>query len=58
MGAHVLVACPRQPGQTYRAEEFIEPAEAEEAVAALTAVLTPVEGVDQEVYINTRHFSR
>jgi hypothetical protein len=57
-GAFVLLACGRRPGQPYRPEEFPDADSARAAAAALTAVLCPSAGVEQEYYFNTRHFGR
>jgi hypothetical protein len=57
IGSFNLVVCKRQPGQAYQPNEFTS---AEDAVALadiLSAKLKVTEAVDQEVYLNTRHFA-
>jgi hypothetical protein len=58
VGALVLLACPRRPGQAYEPLVFTDEAEVRAVAARLEAVLWPHPGVDQELYFNTRHFGR
>jgi len=58
VGALTLVACLRQPGQPYRPLLFGRRDEADQAAAAVKACLCPAAGAGQEVYFNTRNFSR
>jgi hypothetical protein len=58
IGSRSWVACPRTPGVPYRPAVFATLDEALAAAAALTAVLCPGEGVTQELYFNTHHFTR
>jgi hypothetical protein len=55
-GAFALLLCPREPGRPYRPQAFIDADAARAAAAALTAVLCPPPGAEQELYFNTRHF--
>jgi hypothetical protein len=58
VGAFSLVACLRAPGQPYQPLAFARAEEAQQAAAAIAAVLCPAAGVVQEAYVNTRNFSR
>jgi hypothetical protein len=55
-GRFVLALCGREPGRPYRAHDFPDADAAHGARAALTAILNPPPGVEQELYFNTRHF--
>jgi len=57
-GSFSLLLCPRSPGQPYQALRFADGEAARIAAAALTPVLHPPPGAAQELYFNTRHFSR
>ncbi len=57
IGPFVLLACLRVPGQPYAAAICTED-EARAARHALISLLCPAEGVEQEVYFNTRFFER
>ena len=57
VGPLALLACPRRPGQPYQPLLCAE-ADASAHAAALTAVLRPAEGAEQELYFNTRFFDR
>jgi hypothetical protein len=57
IGSFVLVVCPRVPGQPYASAICTED-EARHARHALIGLLCPPEGVEQEVYFNTRFFER
>jgi len=58
VGSFSLLACRREPGQPYRAQAFGDAAAAQAAAAVLTRILCPPAEVEQEVYFNTRHFTR
>jgi hypothetical protein len=58
MGGFALVACAREPGQPYRPAVFAALEEARRAAASITGALRPAPGTVQEVYFNTRNFSR
>jgi len=57
LGAFVLLACARPPGQPYQPQVFPDADAASAAASALVAILCPPAGVEQEVYFNTRHFT-
>jgi hypothetical protein len=57
-GAFALVACARLAGQAYRPLAFATEEEAGRAAAALRSALCPAADADQELYVNTQHFSR
>lgn len=57
-GPFSLLLCPRAPGQPYQALRFADGEAARTAAADLMHVLHPPPGAEQEVYFNTRHFSR
>ena len=57
-GTFSLLLCPRAPGKPYQAQRFADGAAARAAAADLAPVLRPPAGVRQELYFNTRHFSR
>jgi len=57
-GPFALLLCPRAPGRPYQAERFPDPEAAHAAAARLAAVLRPAPGAGQELYFNTRHFTR
>jgi hypothetical protein len=58
VGIFPLLACPREPGRPYRPMVFSQPSEAEDAAAAIAAVLCPAAGADREIYFNTHQFAR
>jgi hypothetical protein len=58
LGAHTWIACPRAPGQPYQPMVFATLDEALQAAESLTAVLCPEADANQELYVNTRNFSR
>ncbi len=58
VGPFHLLACGRRPGQAYDALSFPDAATARTAAEQLGALLSPPEGAEQEVYLNTRHFQR
>jgi hypothetical protein len=53
-----LVACPRFPGKSYRPMVWATAADAMAAADALRAVFCPPPGTPQEIYFNSRHFTR
>jgi hypothetical protein len=57
IGPFVLAVCRRVPGQPY-AVLICDEDEALRARQALTGLLCPTEGVEQEAYFNTRFFER
>jgi hypothetical protein len=58
LAAATWVACPRVPGRPYQPAAFATPEEAQRAADLIAAVLRPAAGSDQELYVNTHHFSR
>jgi hypothetical protein len=58
VGPFLLVACGRQAGQPYQALVFPDGEAARSAAGQLHGVLCPSEGIEQEVYLNTCHFTR
>lgn len=58
VGPFPLLACPRLPGQPYQPLVCADPGAAQAAADALSAVLFPPAGVEQELYFNTRFFDR
>jgi hypothetical protein len=58
VGIFPLLVCRRLPGEPYQAAVFPDLGEAQEAAAALAAVLCPSADAEQELYLNTRHFAR
>lgn len=58
VGAVVLVACRRIPGQPYQPAVFATAAEAEQAAEAVAASLAPSRDGTREVYFNTQRFAR
>jgi hypothetical protein len=50
--------CARRPGQPYAPLLFADAAAARDAADDITTLLCPPAGVDQEFYLNTRHFQR
>ena len=58
VGPFSLLLCPRTPGQPYQALRFADGESARTAAADLTPVLHPPPGTVQDLYFNTRHFSR
>jgi hypothetical protein len=57
-GPFFLLVCGRQPGQPYQPLVFADAEAARSAAGQLRGVLRPSEGIDQEVYLNNRHFTR
>jgi hypothetical protein len=58
IGPFLLALCGRLPGQPYQPLAFPDAETARSAAVVLHRVLCPPAGVDQEVYLNNRHFSR
>jgi hypothetical protein len=58
VGALVLLACRRAPGQAYQPMLFVTLEQARSAAARTTAILFPPKGAEQELYFNTRNFAR
>jgi hypothetical protein len=58
VGPFVLLACARQPGQPYQPVVFPDAEKAGAAARQLRSILCPPSNVEQEVYLNTRHFTR
>jgi len=58
VGAFSLIACPRVPGQPYQPVVFSSAEEAHTAAANIGTALCPPAGAQQELYFNTRHFTR
>lgn len=58
VGSFCLLACRREPGQPYRPQTFADAAAAQAAAAELARILCPPPEIEQEIYFNTRHFSR
>lgn len=56
VGGNVLLACRRVPGKPYQPRVFASAVEAREVAAMLTAALCPEDGMELEVYFNTRNF--
>jgi hypothetical protein len=58
VGPFHLLACRRQPGQPYAPLPFSDIDSVRAAAARVLALLSPPSGVEQEIYLNTRHFQR
>jgi hypothetical protein len=58
IGHYALTVCARVPGQPYKPHLFADPQAVRLAVEALSALLRPPPGVEQELYLNTHHFTR
>jgi hypothetical protein len=58
VGRFCLIACPRLPGQSYRPMVWATEEEANEAADALRPLFCPPPGTEQEIYFNSRHFTR
>lgn len=58
VGEFALLLCDRRPGQPYRPLAFPDVETALSAAAQLRRILRPPADVDQEVYLNTIHFSQ
>lgn len=55
VGPHVLIACPRQPGQAYRPLHFQSPDDAVALIAQIKPTLVP--DSEQELYTNVLNFA-
>ncbi len=58
IGPYALTVCARVPGQPYQPLLFSGVDAVRVAVEALTKLLHPPADVEQEVYLNTRNFTR
>ena len=58
IGRFVLIVCARIPGQAYQPLLFATVADACTAAEQIEAFLAPATHADQELYLNTSHFSR
>ncbi|MFI5338189.1 MAG: hypothetical protein ACHQ5A_15480 [Opitutales bacterium] len=58
VGSFALLACERRPGEAYRPAAFTTQTEAETAAQRLADALSPGDGAELQVYLNTRHFGR
>ena len=58
IGAYALTVCARVPGQPYTPHLFPDAESLRAAVEALTTLLRPPPNVEQELYVNTRNFTR
>jgi hypothetical protein len=56
-GPFALRVCERLPGQPYRPLLFSDRVAAQAAAKQLLGILCPPDGIEQEVYLNTRHFT-
>jgi hypothetical protein len=58
IGPFHLIACERRPGHAYAPLRFADAAGVSRAANQLTEMLCPPGGIEQEFYLNTRHFQR
>src|SRR5258708_827846 len=58
LGRFHLIACPRNPGQSYHPMVWSTVEEASQAAIALSQSLVPNNGEMREIYFNTRNFTR
>jgi hypothetical protein len=58
IGPYSLTLCARVPGQPYKSLLFSDTRAMRAAVEAVTPLLCPPQGVEQELYVNTHHFTR
>jgi hypothetical protein len=58
IGSYALLVCARLPGQAYEPLVFPDPPTARAAAEQLALILCPPPDIEQECYLNTRHFSR
>jgi hypothetical protein len=56
VGPFYFAACGRVPGKPYQPLVFADADAVRETVMQLIAILCPLDGVEQELYFNTRHF--
>jgi hypothetical protein len=57
VGPFALLLCGRQPGQPYQPLAFPDAETAFSAAGQLRGILRPPPHIEQEVYLNTTHFS-
>jgi hypothetical protein len=57
VGPFALLACGRQPGRPYQPLTFPDADAALSAAAQIRDILRPPDKIDQEVYLNTLHFT-
>jgi hypothetical protein len=57
VGSFTLLLCGRQPGKPYQPLTFPDAETALTAALQVRGILRPPSGVEQEVYLNTLHFS-
>jgi hypothetical protein len=58
IGPYALTVCARVPGQPYKPHLFPSSEAVRAATAVLTELLRPALGCEQELYVNTCHFTR
>ncbi|SRR5579885_1439625 len=58
VASYAFLVCPREPGQPYRPLVLPSAEAAHAAALALSRILCPGEGSEQELYFNGRHFTR
>jgi hypothetical protein len=58
IGPYALTVCGRVPGQPYQPHLFPNAEAVRSATVALTALLRPAPDGEQELYVNTRNFTR
>lgn len=58
LGPFVLIVCRREPGKPYQPAAFAGVAEALAAAQRITRYLCPAGAAEQEIYLNSRNFSR
>jgi hypothetical protein len=58
IGNYALTVCARVPGRPYKPQLFPDPQAVRVATEALSALLHPPPAVEQELYVNTDHFTR
>jgi hypothetical protein len=57
VGPFALMVCARQPGQPYQPLAFADAETALSAAQQLRRILRPPANIEQEVYLNTLHFT-
>lgn len=57
VASFALLVCARRPGEAYQPLVFADADSALEAAGQVRAVLRPRAGIEQEVYLNNRHFT-
>jgi hypothetical protein len=58
IGNYTLTVCARVPGEPYKPQLFPDPHAARVAAEALSALLLSPPAAEQELYVNTHHFTR